>query len=95
MPAKKPPSKEEKAPTIGYDIPNRANSAVVRCSSCGFEILLVPDVKVMRHAIEAHVEVHRLKAKSSAEAEAESKRVRDDLTKQVLDKAAHLGSFSV
>ena len=60
---------------------------VVKCT-CGVEILLVPNVKLMSEAIESHVEKHKKKIKDSKEAEAEADRVRDGLIKQVLDKAS-------
>jgi hypothetical protein len=59
---------------------------MIKCC-CGAEILLVPNVKLMSEAIEAHVEEHMKKAKSQKEAEAEAKRIGDFLLVQVLSKA--------
>ncbi len=63
-----------------------AGLPVIKCSCC-VEILLVPDVKLMSKAIEAHVEEHRQKVKDPKEAEEEAERVRNDLTEKVLKKA--------
>lgn len=60
---------------------------IIRCS-CGAEILLVPSVKGMSEAIEAHVQVHIRKIKRAKEAEEEAERVRDELIAKVLNKAA-------
>lgn len=61
--------------------------SVIKCSRCGAEILLVPDAKLMGEAIEAHVEEHKSKAKTRAEAESLEK-IRDDLILQVFDEAS-------
>jgi hypothetical protein len=58
---------------------------IVKCS-CGYKILLLPSVKAMSQAIEAHVETHILKIKDAGEAE----RVRSNLIEQVLDLAPKL-----
>ncbi|MGD6852067.1 MAG: hypothetical protein ACQCN6_08415 [Candidatus Bathyarchaeia archaeon] len=59
---------------------------VIRCF-CGAEILLLPDVKLMSKAIEAHVEEHIKNIKNAKKAEEEAERVRDDLITKVFDKA--------
>jgi len=61
---------------------------VIKCSSCGAEILLVPNVKLIGEAIETHVEEHKLKVKNPAEADSEAELIRDDLITQVLKKAS-------
>ena len=61
---------------------------VIKCPSCGKEIMLVPNVKLMSEAIEAHVETHKVQVKGRRAAEEEAERIRDDLIKQVLEKAA-------
>jgi hypothetical protein len=61
---------------------------VIKCSVCGKEILLVPNVKLMSEAIEAHVETHRQKMKDPKAAETELERIRDNLIAQVLEKAS-------
>jgi hypothetical protein len=60
----------------------------IKCA-CGAEILLVPDVKLMSKALEAHVEQHKKssKQKTSKEAEEEAQAVMDDLVAKVLLKA--------
>ncbi len=72
-PSKKKTSGNAKLPTI-------------KCCRCGAEIILIPNVKLMSEAIEAHVEKHRLRVGESVEAEAEADQIRDDLIKQVFDK---------
>jgi hypothetical protein len=57
---------------------------LIRCS-CGAEILLVPNVKMMGEAIENHADAHKQKVKDHEEAEAE--RVRNDLIVKTLEKA--------
>ena len=58
----------------------------IRCE-CGAQILLVPDLKAMSQAIELHLNEHQKKG-CDVEAEAEVERIRDDLIKQTLTKAA-------
>lgn len=60
----------------------------IKCASCGAEIMLVPNVKLMSEVIEAHVEKHKQKIKDTKAAEAEAERIRDDLITQVLKKAS-------
>jgi DNA-directed RNA polymerase subunit RPC12/RpoP len=61
---------------------------VIKCSVCGEKIMLVPNVKLMSEAIEAHVETHKVKVKDRKAADTEAERIRDDLIKQVLNKSA-------
>ena len=61
---------------------------VITCSVCGKEILLVPNVKLMSEAIDAHVENHRQKMKDAKADEKDLERIRDDLIAQVLEKAS-------
>jgi hypothetical protein len=68
---------------------NSANLPVIECS-CGAQILLVPNVKKMGAAIEAHIIEHTKKIKNSKDAEAEAERVRDDLIVKVLEMASEL-----
>lgn len=60
---------------------------VIICS-CGFEILLVPDIKVMSKAIDAHAKEHREKVKDPLASKAESERIIDYLIEQIFDKAS-------
>jgi len=62
---------------------------IIKCS-CGAEILLVPNVKKMNEAIEAHILEHTKKIKDAKEAEAESECVRSDLIIKVLEKAGDM-----
>jgi hypothetical protein len=66
-----------------------AGLPVIKCS-CGAEILLVPNVKLMNEAIEAHILEHIKKCKVPKEAEAEAEIIRDDLIIQVLEKASEM-----
>jgi hypothetical protein len=61
---------------------------VIECI-CGEKILLVPNVKQMSKAIEAHAEAHakKMKGATKKEKEAETERIRDFLTAKVLQKA--------
>ncbi len=67
--------------------PVKKRLLVVRCI-CGAEILLIPNVKLMSEAIEAHVEEHIKNIVDPQEAEKEAERIRDDLTIKVLETAA-------
>jgi hypothetical protein len=60
---------------------------MIKCS-CGEEILLVPNVKLMSKAIETHAAKHHQKVKEPKEAEAEAERIREHLIIQVLTKAS-------
>ena len=60
----------------------------IRCSFCGQEILLVPNVKLMSEAIEAHAIEHARKICDPKEAEAEAGRVLDSLIAKVLERAS-------
>ena len=81
-------------PTKATNKKTKDKMPVIKCSSCGAEIKLVPDVKLMGEAIEAHVETHRLRAKDSAFTESQAELIRDDLIKQVFDSALANSSFS-
>jgi ribosomal protein L34E len=61
---------------------------MIKCSSCGAKIMLVPNVKRMSEVIEAHVEKHKQKAKDPKTAQEIAECVRDDLITQVLKKAS-------
>jgi hypothetical protein len=60
---------------------------IIKCE-CGAEILLLPDLKVMSHAVEVHVEEHRKTEKDAVKAATDAVRVRNNLIAQVLDKAS-------
>jgi len=60
----------------------------IKCSFCGQEILLVPNVKLMSEAIEAHAMEHATKICDLKEAEAEAERVLDSLIAKVLERAS-------
>jgi hypothetical protein len=55
---------------------------------CGAEILLLPDFKVMNHAIEVHVAGHRKKEKDPRKAAAS--RIRQILIEQLFKKASEM-----
>jgi hypothetical protein len=60
---------------------------IIECT-CGEKILLVPNVKQMSKAIDAHVEEHIKKLKvTKKEKETEEERIRDDLTAKALQQA--------
>jgi hypothetical protein len=60
---------------------------IIKCD-CGAEILLVPDLSLMSHAIDDHVEEHKRLESDPDIAEATAERVRLLLIGQVLKKAA-------
>jgi hypothetical protein len=70
------------------EVDNGKGLPVIKCSVCGEEIMLLPNVKLMSTAIEAHVEAHKQKVMDRKAAETEAERIRDDLITQVLEKAS-------
>jgi hypothetical protein len=62
---------------------------LLKCE-CGAEILLLPDLKVMNHAIEVHVAEHRKKEKDPCKAAAAASHVRQILIEQLLKKASEM-----
>lgn len=62
---------------------------LLKCE-CGAEILLLPDLRVMNHAIEVHVSEHRRKEKDPGKAVAIAAHVREILIKQLLKKASEM-----
>ena len=65
---------------------SKENLPLIKCF-CGATILLIPNIKQMSEAIEAHVLEHTKEIEAPEEAEVEAERVRDDLTAKVLSKA--------
>ena len=65
---------------------SRSNIRVILC--CGVEILLVPNVKRMSEAIEAHVEKHRKKVNRLQKVRQKLNEYADDLIMQILNKAS-------
>jgi hypothetical protein len=63
--------------------------SLIRCE-CGFEILVVPDLKAMGRAIEDQAAEHAKKEKNSAKATFEEIRIQNLLIAKALDKAATL-----
>jgi len=61
----------------------------IKCASCGVEIMMVPNVKLMSEVIEVHVEKHKQKIKDPKASDEEAERIRDDLITQVLKKASN------
>jgi hypothetical protein len=55
---------------------------------CGFEFLLVPDLKMMTRAIEAHAAIHGEWEKDPAKASSEQQRIETDLIAKTLKAAA-------
>ena len=68
----------------------KANGLPVIECCCGSKILLVPSVKEMSQAIEAHVEEHKQKITDPLDAEEELERIRSILIEQVFDLASRL-----
>ena len=67
----------------------KAGLPVIRCS-CGAEILLVPNVKLVGEAIENHADAHKQKVKDPEEAEAETEKIHNELIVKILEKACRL-----
>jgi len=65
----------------------KAELTIIRCS-CGVEILLVPNIKLMGEAIKNHADAHKQKVKDPEEAEAE--RTQNELIVKILEKACRL-----
>ena len=61
---------------------------IIRCSFCGQKILLVPNVKLMSEALEAHAIEHAKKIRDPKEAETEAGRILDSLIVKVLKRAS-------
>jgi hypothetical protein len=66
---------------------SKPNLPTITCR-CGFEILLLPDSKMMGKAIEGHVEEHRRKLKGQKTAEVDT--IADELIIQALTKACEV-----
>ena len=62
---------------------------LLKCE-CGAEILLLPDLKVMNHAIEVHVAGHRKKEKDPRKAAAAASHIRQILTEQLFKKTSEM-----
>ncbi len=60
---------------------------LIRCE-CGFEILLIPDLKKLAKAIEEHAAEHVKQENDPVKAALEKERILDDLTAQALRGAA-------
>jgi hypothetical protein len=65
---------------------------LIECE-CGTKILLLPDLKEMNCAIEAHVAKHKKMEKSSMKARITVRKIRQNLTQQVIGKAAGTRQF--
>ena len=61
----------------------REGDSIIRCE-CGFEILLVPNLKMMAKAIEAHAAQHGEKVKDHSKGALEQQRIEFDLTAKTL-----------
>ena len=65
----------------------------IRCPDCGEQILMVPDVTQMIEAIEDHISTHKAGEypKHDPIAHPKTPFIREDLTEQVLIRAAEIG----
>jgi hypothetical protein len=66
---------------------------LIECE-CGAKILLLPDLKEMNCAIEAHVAEHKKIEKSTMKAKIAVRKIRQNLTQQVIRKAAATKQFN-
>jgi hypothetical protein len=61
----------------------------IRCK-CGFQILIVPNLRMMTKAIEAHAALHGEREKDPAKDNSEQQRIELDLIAQTLEAAAKI-----
>jgi hypothetical protein len=71
---------------IEYNL-QKQEGIFIRCE-CGFEILLVSNLKMMAKAIENHASQHGEREKDPAKAASEQQRIEIDLITQTLKAAA-------
>lgn len=76
---------DEKLKNSKIETKSSTTLPVIKCF-CGAEILLMPNVKVMSEAIEAHIE-RKHKSKVHNLTEDESEKIREYLITQVFDEA--------
>ncbi len=87
--------KAAKANALKKNVSINVAKSTIKCE-CGWEILLVPDLKAMSKAIEAHVETHRkiekdcskTDAENEGVAELEAERIENYLIAEVFKKAS-------
>ncbi len=72
---------------VGKDRKLAERLPTIKCI-CGAQILLLPDLKVMNHAIEFHVAYHRKKEKDPNKKIAKTTHIRQALIKQLLERTA-------
>ena len=65
---------------------SRPNLPTVKCK-CGYEILLIPDIKAMSRAIENHLQDHEQKQTNQIKHGKEIEKLRDALIVHVLAQA--------
>ena len=78
-----------KEPTCRKNYKPPQHLPLLKCE-CGAEILLLPDLRLMNHAIEVHVSEHRKKEKDPNKAALEAAHIRDILVEQLLKKASEI-----
>ena len=78
-----------KIPKKAKKVVDNSRLPVIKCS-CGSEILLIPNVKKMSEAIEAHILEHTKNIKNAKEEAAEAECIRSDLIIKVLKKAGDM-----
>jgi hypothetical protein len=87
--------KAAKVNVLKKSVSRNAAKSTIKCE-CGWETLLLPDLKAMSKAIEAHVDTHRkiekdcskTDAENIGAAELEAERIENYLVAQVLQKAS-------
>ena len=63
--------------------------SIIKCE-CGFEIPVIPEIKTVGCAIDAHVEEHREKQKDSTKGEIDANHIHDFLFKKLFEKIAQM-----
>ena len=72
---------------------NIQNARYIRCPDCGEEIMMVPVLAQMIEAIETHISTHRDQPRTEiVHPQIKAPNLREDLTEQVLQRAADISS---
>lgn len=60
---------------------------LIKCE-CGYNILLIPDLKAMNKAITNHLQEHAKREYNTTERSIKQNRIEDDLIQQILTKTS-------
>jgi DNA-directed RNA polymerase subunit RPC12/RpoP len=78
---------------VGHEESTSHQNRYIRCPDCGEQIMMVPDVTQMIEAIENHISTHKVGEypKHDPIMHPKAPIIREDLTEQVLMRAAEIG----